>query len=440
MRFENRAVEKARRTDKMSGLDGKEKLYNSRGLLERSSYDTHILPSLRDDPKLDISNDDATIVREYLDRQSPAYRAELHELVKEAPPLSPTTKLSIAIPAYKEGVHIFKTLEHYAKLEDPSKFEVVILENHTTDVPRDTTASEIARFKEQYPDIQITHLYKTFDQKRIGGVRKYLTDSILERKQEAGRHDSIVIASNDADLEDINPKYVKLLIKAFENDPKLDAVRGGIDHPADSFVQFPLMHASIRFLSYFRMTLRRYMPDTLPLVGRNSAMRSGIYAASGGYNEKAVVAEDIEIGRLIGHGRKNRPGHVRYLHNAWIETNPRREIESILAGTPIIRRYDGFVSNEHMYDIPVEKLIEQGQDFSTEQFKTELQAAYDHYKSHTNSEGGPLTDEAFAISYDRAMRFLGIKYHLQGDSVIIDDLSKLTNELTRYGERNARAA
>ena len=63
-----------------------------------------------------------------------------------------------------------------------------------------------------------------------------------------------------------------------------------------------------------------------------------------------------------------------------------------------------------------------------------------HYKSHTNSEGGPLTDEAFAISYDRAMRFLGIKYHLQGDSVIIDDLSKLTNELTRYGERNARAA
>jgi hypothetical protein len=37
------------------------------------------------------------------------------------------------------------------------------------------------------------------------------------------------------------------------------------------------------------------------------------------------------------------------------------------------------------------------------------------------------------------MRFLGIKYHLDGDTVVVDDLSKLTSDLERYQEKNDRA-
>lgn len=412
--------------------------YNERGLLDRTSYDEHILPSLKQNPELDVSREDGAVIQEYLNRQSPEYRSELQNLIQNAPPLSPTTKLSIAIPAYKEGANIYKTLECYSKLEGHAEFEIVVLENHTNDTERDQTASEITRFRSDHPEIQIAHMYKTFDGKKIGRVRKYLTDSILARKMAAGRSDSIIIASNDADLDDINPKYAHLLLDAFTMDPQLDAVRGGTDHSSDSFIRFPLMHATIRFLNYFRLAANHNMPDTLQtLVGRNSAMRSGIYAAAGGYNENAIVGEDIEIGRLIAHGRKNRPDHVKYLHNAWVETNPRREIESVLAGTPVIKRYDGFVANEKVYDIPLETLLAQGKDFSPEQFNIELQAIYDHYKSRTVTTGGWLEDDVFVTSYDRAMRFLGIKYHIEGDKVIVDDLSKLTSDLNTYKERRA---
>ena len=270
-------------------------------------------------------------------------------------------------------------------------------------------------------------------------MRKYLTDAILERKRASGRDDSILIASNDADLEGINPRYAKILIEKFESDPNIDAIRGGTDHSIESFTHFPLMHATIRFLNYFRMIQRRMQGGPM-LNGRNSAMRSGIYAAIGGYNEHALVGEDIEIGKLILHGRKNKPNCMRYVHNAWIHSNARREIESLLSGVPIIHRYQGFVSNENVYDFAKEKLASENRDFSPEQFALEIQAIYTHYKGRTVGSGGWLANEVFEEAFDRAMRFMSIRYHTKNDVVVIDDMSKLVADLERYAERNERAA
>lgn len=409
--------------------------YNERGLLERSSYDTHILPSLKENPELDISREDGAIIDQYLEKQSPEYRAELQDLIKDTSPLSPDTKLSIAVPAYKEGEHIYKTLEHYSKLENHDEFEIVILENHLNGTERDQTAANIARFKSEHPDMHITHLYKTFDEKKIGRVRKFLTDSILARKQAAGRKDSMIVASNDADLEDINPRYAKILIEAFENDPRLDAVSGSADYPTDAFVRFPLIHASLRFSQYFQIVQRRMEKD-IRLHGRNTAFRSGIYAAVGGYNEEAKLAEDIELGRFMVEGRKGDLSRMKFIHNAWVHTNPRREIITLLNAKPQARRWDDFATNESIYDSTT-LLDEQTEDFSPEDFKKEIQSVYDYYKSRTVEKGGWIPETTFNTSFDRAMKFMGMQYHVENDTVVVDDISKVLRDLDTFREKNA---
>ena len=45
----------------------------------------------------------------------------------------------------------------------------------------------IERMKKEFPDLNLVHLYKEFDEKPpIGKVRKYLVDAVLLRKQQAG--------------------------------------------------------------------------------------------------------------------------------------------------------------------------------------------------------------------------------------------------------------
>jgi hypothetical protein len=409
---------------------------SGRGLLEEAVYDERLLPALKEHPDFDLATEDGLLVEDYLNRQSPEYQAELAALVKDAPSFASTTKLSIAVPAYKEGENIYRTLENYAKMPDKGEFEVVILENHTKDVARDKTGDEIERFRAEHPDMQVVHLYKQFDDKRIGNVRKYLTDSILERKRAAGRTDSIIIVSNDADLDDINPSYAKIIIEEFAKKPELDAIRGNVDHPADALVKFPLMHATLRLMNNFR-TIQRRLAKTLPLTGRNTALRSGIYAGIGGYNEHAVVGEDLEIGRLISHARRGDPNRMEYFHRAWLHSNPRREIESMLSGVPMVRRYDGFLSNEKVYDIPVAEMMKQGKDFSPEDFTKEIEAMYAHYRGQAIA--GFLSEENVDKAFDRAMGFMRIAYHRDGAKIVVDDLSRLTEDLASYRERQEAA-
>ena len=437
MKYESANVAPKAPSSEKAPLDGVRASYTERGLLERSSYDAHILKSLLNDPNLDVSEEDGAVVSEYLERLTPEYRAELAQLIADAPPFGESTRLSFAVPAYKEGPNIHKTLTQYASLNDLSQVEVIILENHPSDTARDTTAEEISRFKAEHPELQVVHLYKTFDEKRIGQVRKYLTDSILERKHAAGRTDSTVIASNDADLEAINPEYGRLVLKAFNENPSLDALRGNTDLPKEAFSNFPLMHATLRFMDHFR-TIQRTRFGGTALNGRNTAMRSGVYAAIGGYNERALVGEDIEIGSLIRHARKDDTSRMQYLHSAWIESNPRREIESVLTGVPLINRYDGFVGNERVYDLPIEELMREGKDFSPEQFSVEIQALYEHYRRHTVSEGGWMPDEVFEEAFDRTMRFMRIGYRNEGNQIIVEDLTRLMADLEQY--RTKRAA
>ena len=158
----------------------------------------------------------------------------------------------------------------------------------------------IEAIEREFPDLNIVHLYKVFEEKpTIGQVRKYLVDAVLLRKMESDIEKSIAIVSNDADLEDISEDYVDRISGVFKKNKKMDAIEGRWDYPAETFKKYPLLHASQRLWRYLDIAFRNYGLKTQDLAGTNSVFRSGIYAAVGGYNQEALLAEDWEIGQLI---------------------------------------------------------------------------------------------------------------------------------------------
>ena len=403
------------------------------GLLDRQRYSERFDNELRTNPNIDVRTDDSEIVRRYLDRQPADYRTELEQLVSGMPPMSPDTKLVITVPAYQEGQNITHTLEQYAKMNNLDKIEIVILENHPKDTIRDDTGQKIAAFMTSHPTMHITHLYKSFDTKQpIGKIRKYLVDSVLLRKQAAGIKPSLIIVSNDADLVDISPDYGTNLISTFDKNTNLDAVAAKWDFPKEAFTKMPLLHASQRLWQYFDITFRNRWLKSPDLIGRNSAFGSGIYAAVGGYNDNAKLAEDLEIGWLIKQARNYDSTRVKYVNSAWLVSNPRRAAAQLISGGRLIQQYGDFHENESVRRTPLADLLDAKRDFKPDEFQKEIQAIYDHYARWRKSNNGWVNDEIFASSFDKSMHLLGVEYHIENNKVVLDNIAKLEEGLNKY--------
>lgn len=407
------------------------------GLLERARYRDRILPALLENKELDLSGNDLEIVREYLTKQDPTYIAELNEMIGDKKVIKNDIEIIIAIPSYLEERNVGKTLRNYAKLNSRNSFEVVVLENHPAGVDRDNSADIIDSIVKEFPDLNIVHLYKVFKEKpTIGEVRKYLTDAILLRKSESNIERSIVIVSNDADLEDISNDYAKQMSAAFQANKNVDAIEGKRDYPVETYSMYPLLHASQRLWNYLNIAFRKYRLKEEELTGTNSAFRSGVYAAVGGYNEKAQLAEDWELGQLIKEARGGDSERIKHLNSAWLISNPRRAVMTMLSGRNLIQQHEGFHINEDVRKSSLEDLLRDKRDLDEQQFITEIQIAYNHCAQWTKSHGGPIDDELIGKSFDRAMRFLGVKYEIADDKVIISNVARLRDGLRKYEEDN----
>ncbi len=400
------------------------------GLLQYDNYDQRFLASLQKDPDFDTIHNDRLLVTEYIQQQNPEYIAELAELIRDQESIDDETEVFITIPAYKEGKNLEKTIRNYAKLKNRNKFELVILENHPVNVPRDNSADVIAAMRKEFPDMKITHLHKVFPEKpAIGNVRKYLVDSILLRKSKNSSEKSHIIVSNDADLEDISENYVQSLISAFA-DRGVDAVGAKWDFPVDDFKKFPLLHATQRLWQYFDIVFRHNVTKSAELIGRNSAFRSGIYAAIGGYNEKATLAEDLEIGWLIKKARNYKSGALKYRNSAWLKSNGRRAILKVLGGGNLIEQYGDFHTNEKVRDLDVNALLETGVDFSENELNNQVNAIWKHYNKMKKSNGNWCDDADIDATFDRAMSLAGINYMIdQNQNIVITNVDKLKRGL-----------
>ncbi|MSU76053.1 glycosyltransferase family 2 protein [Patescibacteria group bacterium] len=404
------------------------------GLLDRARYRERFAREIIENSDLSISEHEARLVADYLDRLDPEYRATLDRLVESAPTMRGDTTAVIAIPAYREGENIEKTLEAYAAMTGTKPFEIVILENHPDSLDRDDTEEAINRFKNAHPEMSIAHLHQTFEEKpTIGLVRKILNDSVLLRKQQAGIDRPFTIISSDADVESVSPKFVDEMVETFENDSKVDAVGGRWDFPMEAYEAHPLFYASQRLWQLYDLQMMAREKDRSPnLIGRCSAFQSGIYAAVGGYNPAAELAEDMELGWLIKNARREDPSRVKYQGKAHVVSNPRRALSHVRAGGMLVEQYGDFHTNEEVRELSVDELLAERGGFDEEDFQNQVQALYDFYSRwKTSYSGGWMPDDRVDDIFRRSMNGLGVQFRMDGGRVVITDADKLRERMSR---------
>ncbi len=148
--------------------------------------------------------------------------------------------------------------------------------------------------------------------------------------------------------------------------------------------------------------------------------------AIGGYNPKAQLAEDLEIGWMINNARKGQRSRINYLNGAWLKSNPRRAVVKMLSETPLVQQYGDFHVNEEIRRKDLGQLLENDIDIDWSRFKQEMQALYNMYR------GKNYQEQRLVSIFKYAMKYLGVDCEVVNHQVIIKDTSKLNTGLTQY--------
>ena len=419
---------------------GSEAFYGTYGSLTEDEYKDRRSRVLSENP--DAHLDEKEEVSEYLANQDRAYIAELESMDSAiASPMSGECRVVFAIPAYEEGKNIRKTLEGYISQEDksgnpldPSKFEIIIVENHPATKSKDETESEILAFKAAHPEMRVNYVHKAWaaGEGGVGRARKYGNDlALLRSNKRAAQVGELILVSNDADLDGIANRYVATVIDAFDTDAKLDGVAGKITLDRN-FLQKPNLRAAERLFNILNRVIQYDGANTPSerevrspgTSGGNSAFRASIFAAIGGYNPKTRLAEDLEIGRMINSARRNEAGRIKFLNAAEVATNPRRYLVAQVQGVPVVEMYHDFVENPSIRHVDNADLLARIPDtLDIAAFQNEVNGLY--HLAWFN-----WIDDHEAI-FDRTMRLMGAEYVIEDGNVRVTNVDKLLAGLTR---------
>lgn len=353
-------------------------------------------------------------------------------LAQHADPVPDSAKAVIAIPANKEGLNIYTTLTQYAKQKDlkdapldPHTYQIVIYDNRVKGTSADATRTEVMRFKNEHPEMNIVYLEQVLDQKpTIGRVRRNLTNSILKRLETRDPAlPQVAIISNDADSVHIPDRYVATIMDTFAHNARLDAITGRYDFPQEVYKNYPVLFATERAWQLMDAIVRHNEQSSVPqLMGANSAVQAGTLAAIGGYNPKSTLGEDLEVGWMIQTARQSDPTRFHFSNALKLETDPRRAIYKYLQGAGLLDRYTDFADNTEIRGLSWQEMATRAEEaYSREKLAESL--------TRMRSELYPWlkksNPEALDRYFKRAMDFLGVTFELQGDNVTITDDSVL---------------
>ena len=219
------------------------------------------------------------------------------------PPLTDKCRLSICIPvaAVEEADYIYTALSSFTnQTAEPDSFEIVLFLNcvnsDSSNVALEKTFSEIARFRENHPEIQLHAFYRELPKTiaTIGYIRKLLNDSVLyrhfKREGELGEH---ILVRADADTRAVNPRFVESYSELFDEHPNVDSFFGKTDWDWESYLSDPVYLVSARMF----ISIERYMHRRADLSGSgpNFAVRAARYADAGGYRPDKDLAEDVQL-------------------------------------------------------------------------------------------------------------------------------------------------
>ncbi len=399
----------------------------------------------------DAELDESQETKEYLEKLPDSYRKELEIYNENLPEMKGNCKLVVTVPAYGEGGNIFKTLNHFLAQKDqngnpldPSTYEFIIVDNYPENVAKDSTEAEVQRFKNLHPELNVQYVDKTWKEGDVAGVgnaRKYANDlALLRNSKRTRRNGDLILVSFDADLDGINDKYISDLVTEFDNKPKLDAVAGKWTLPPEALAK-PNLRAGQRLWYLLDRMIQKDAegtpsernPRSPSLVGRNAAFRSSIYAAIGGYNPNAKIAEDLEVGWMIDSARgydAAKKGRMGFINRAEVTSNPRRFLASMVQGVPFIQMYGGFHENTSIRQLNNQDLLNQiPNTFDIKRFEKEADALWQAAKG-PNGQYKWLGDR-FDPIFSRIMGLMGVEYEIKNGHVTITSAQKLNDALSK---------
>lgn len=211
--------------------------------------------------------------------------------------------ISVIIPAYNEGKNISAVLDSLVKQVTKQKFEVVLVDNNSTD---DTL--KVARKYLHKLNMKIV-----IEKTQGRGAAK--AKGAREAKGE-------ILAFLDADSRAAE-SWIDTISNCF-NDIKTQALTGPwriYDLP-DGFTKW-FLHT---FQETAMLPVRLYL-GTWHLNGMNMAIRKGVYKKTGGFDTRLNVHDDFDLARRV-----RRCAKIKYSRDLIVTTSGRRYRGGIIAG------------------------------------------------------------------------------------------------------------
>ncbi len=346
-------------------------------------YENRLSERLKKNPNANL--DPAVEIPDYFKRQSSEYMKYLEQFLQREDMKTPMEEQCDAIacvPVYSlgEGQIIQNALEQYylqidatrnRQAIDPKKFEIVLFLNHPQPKREELekqlghsylqgteqrvrsgkpevydTEEVIKQFQETHPELRIRVMKEEFEERpRWSSIIRPLYDVALlrsMRRTEPFRRDPTII-TNDIDVVRMSPTYIRDILQTMDmnqimswRDPSVAKIDGGVgltDMAKESYKDAPGFLAAKRIYDF--LELQRGKRHNHATHGRNTFLRGSTLAAIGGVNTQMDDGADGELGLMVFVGRK-RADSLPFLHKAWLETDPRREIESWRNGKPLV--------------------------------------------------------------------------------------------------------
>lgn len=417
---------------------------------KRAWEQQQISPTLQNDPHAVL--DPVAEISGYFDRQNPDYLQLLDSYMKQEgmrTPMNNECEAVVCIPVYTlaEGQVLQHALEQYLyqidpkknkDAVDPKKFEIILFLNHPATKRQELekklgknyregsekrvkkgkpevydTEEVIQQFMTQHPELPIRVMKEEFEERVLWGqIIKPLYDIALRRAEERDNPPQAdpLILTNDIDLVRMSPHYIRDVIDFFRKNEqeaaegiakKIDGAVGKIDLAPEGYRRVPELLLSKRFHSYLELQNTEYNHAT---HGRNTILRGSTLAAIGGPCPYMDNGADGEMGGQIYYARGGDATTIPYLHKAWLETDPRRELKNLQTGVTLAHNWDSWAEMD-IYDKNWTEL--QGDAFDPEKvskdfLEAEINQTIQHpwYKHH--NWGGRV---------ERALSFIGLRNH-----------------------------
>lgn len=213
--------------------------------------------------------------------------------------------VSVVIPAYNEEESIAKTLRSLEKQDYDGKWEVIVVDNNSTD----KTSAEAKKFSKKLNLRVILEKKKGRGNARATGAKEAKGNFIFY---------------TDADAR-VPKNWISGMLKYFDN-PKVVAVTGPWE------IKDLGNSVWVEFLNSYIVQEVAVLPYTLVtgmhwLTGFHMAIRKEAYEKSGGFDPELNAHEDIDISE-----RLRKIGKIAYAKDIVVEQSGRRFKNGILRG------------------------------------------------------------------------------------------------------------